>query len=141
MGILELSATLENFEPCMDFIRRESVETGFDEATVNQILLASEEIVANVINYAYAGSPAGLVNIRCDRLPNGISITVSDSGMPFDPLARQDPNIQLPGEERQIGGLGIYMTKQIMSEVRYARQNDRNILTMTKLFPDPASQT
>ena len=98
-----------------------------------QIDIAVEEIFVNIASYAYAPEE-GPVTLRIDREENpaAISITFIDSGVPFDPLARQDPDVTLSAEERQIGGLGIYTVKQSMDSVTYTRENGQNILTLSK---------
>ena len=64
--------------------------------------------------------------------PKTVYVTFIDSGMPFDPLKKEDPDVTLPAEEREIGGLGIYMTKQAMDEVSYEYKDGQNILTLVK---------
>lgn len=122
---------MDLLEPMMEFIRSEAVRQGFSKKDVDQINLACEEIAVNVINYAYPGAE-GKLEISLGENDDGMIITVSDSGIAYDPLKREDPDIALPVEERPIGGLGIFMVKRIMEEVRYARENDRNVLTMVK---------
>ena len=74
------------------------------------------------------------VSLTISESPRAASITFRDSGMPFDPLAKEDPDVTLPAEERQIGGLGIYMTKKAMDEMRYEYTNGQNVLTLIKNF-------
>ena len=66
--------------------------------------------------------------------PAAVTLRFRDRGIPYDPLARQDPDITTPAEERQIGGLGILMTKKLMDEVRYEYRDGQNILTLKKKF-------
>lgn len=93
--------------------------------------IAYEEIVINVIHYAY-GEDKGLIRVLIDFLedPKRLFIEVQDHGVPFNPLERADPDINAPAEERSIGGLGIFMTKKIMDTVTYRRKDGMNILTM-----------
>ena len=116
-----------------DFIRRQAQEAGFDAATVNKILLAAEEILVNVIRYAYPGG-TGDLTIACTFTGgnNELTIDIADSGMEFNPLLAAPPDTSLPVEERPIGGLGIFIVRKIMDEVRYRRENGRNVLTMIK---------
>lgn len=100
---------------------------------VMQITVCVEEMFVNVAHYAY-GEGAGDVTMQIDTTPSSVSITLIDSGMAFDPLAKDDPDITLSAEERGIGGLGIYMVKKSMDEVRYERKNGQNIFTMVKNF-------
>jgi serine/threonine-protein kinase RsbW len=92
--------------------------------------LVVEEIVVNVCSYAYTDD--GPFTITVDNKDQVISIVFKDSGIPFNPLERPDPDINLPLEDRQIGGLGIFLTKKLMDEVKYENSNGNNVLTITK---------
>jgi len=96
--------------------------------------LALEEAVTNVMLYAYPGRNDGKVFVEFQRVNNGkqLIFTISDSGIPFDPTAAPEADTTLSAEERQIGGLGIYLVRQLMDEVRYERIDDKNILTLVK---------
>ncbi|MBP5710486.1 MAG: ATP-binding protein [Bacteroidales bacterium] len=97
-----------------------------------KIRLSVEEVVENVVQYAYANGD-GFLGVETEIDGNGLlTITLTDAGKPFDPLAKDDPDITLSAEERQIGGLGIFLTKQMMDEVRYKYENGCNILTLKK---------
>ncbi len=100
---------------------------------VMQITVCVEEMFVNVAHYAY-GEGTGDVTMQIDTTPSSVSITLIDSGMAFDPLAKADPDITLSAEERGIGGLGIFMVKKSMDEVRYERKDNQNIFTMVKNF-------
>lgn len=133
VNTLKLPAVMENFDPAMDFIRDESAKAGFDNSLVNKIALASEEAVVNVIHYAYPeGGGDFEIVAKEPEGKKGLHITLTDSGQAFDPLKKEDPDINAPVEERPIGGLGIFMIQKIMDEVRYERKDDQNILTMVK---------
>ena len=130
---IEVPAILVNLEKMTDFTASFAEKQGFDKATVGQIRLASEEALVNVINYAYPGAE-GTVEIACEEIQGGgIKIEIKDAGIPFDPLSLPSPDTSLPMEQRNIGGLGIFMIRKIMTSVKYRRENDRNILTLTKL--------
>jgi len=100
-----------------------------------KILLCVEELYTNVVNYAY-DSPGGNCTIELKSLSeeteHGVTICMRDHGMPFDPFAKDDPDITLSAEEREIGGLGIYMVKTIMDTMSYEYKQQENIVTMTK---------
>ena len=107
-------------------------EGGVDMETTMSLNLAMEEAVVNVMDYAYPKGTEGSVNIEA-RLDDGdITFVIIDSGIPFDPTAKEDADTTLPLDERNIGGLGIFLTRQIMDEIEYERNNDRNILTLRK---------
>ena len=98
-----------------------------------QIEVAVEEIFVNIAQYAYApetGDATVFAEVSGD--PAVLTLRFSDGGIPYDPLARQDPDIGLPAEERDIGGLGVFMTKQFMDELHYEYRDGRNVLTMKK---------
>lgn len=100
---------------------------------VMPITLALEEVFVNVAHYAYPDS-TGEVSLAIDFDIESRTMTfiMTDSGIPFDPLAKPDPDITLSAEERQIGGLGIFMMKMTMDDVNYAYTDGKNVLTMKK---------
>ena len=107
----------------------------FDCSTKLQVAIsvAIEEVFVNVAHYAY-GNESGDVqlSINFDEDSRNVTFQMIDSGIPFDPLQKQDPDISLSAEERAIGGLGIFITKKTMDLVTYTYENGKNILTMTK---------
>ena len=94
--------------------------------------LALEEAVTNVIMYAYPDGTDGLVDIEAILRDDSLSLIVSDSGIPFDPTEVPDADVSLDAENRTVGGLGIYMVRNIMDSVGYERTEGKNILTMIK---------
>ncbi|MBQ3265460.1 MAG: ATP-binding protein [Ruminococcus sp.] len=98
-----------------------------------QINVALEELFVNIAHYAYPDS-AGKATIRVCVHSEYAEITLIDSGIPYDPLAKPDPDITLGAQDRPIGGLGIFMTKKLMDYVSYEYKNGRNILTIKKVF-------
>ena len=93
--------------------------------------IALEELFVNVAHYAYPESH-GTVKISIDTSGDSIIIQLADSGIPFNPLAKPDPDVTLSAEERKIGGLGIYMVKKSMDSVVYEYKDNQNILTISK---------
>jgi sigma-B regulation protein RsbU (phosphoserine phosphatase) len=97
------------------------------------VCVAIEEIFVNVARYAYEnGSGEVELAIDFDEQSRAITFRMADSGIPFNPLNKLDPDITLPAEEREIGGLGIFITKKTMDSIEYAYENGKNILTMIK---------
>ena len=132
---MELEALRENLPEVMDFISAELEARECPMKTQMQICLAVEEIFINIASYAYAPA-TGRVKLRmqyCED-PAGIQITLTDSGVPYDPLAKEDPDVTLPAEKRKIGGLGIYLVKKTMDEVSYEYKDGTNNFTMIKRF-------
>jgi anti-sigma regulatory factor (Ser/Thr protein kinase) len=98
-----------------------------------QIELAVEEIFVNIAKYAYSPEVGrAKVRVELEQDPLKVIITFIDQGMPYDPLAKDDPDTTLSAEERQIGGLGVYMVKKTMDDITYEYKNGQNILTIKK---------
>ena len=102
--------------------------------------LALEEAVVNVMDYAYPKDTAGYVNIDVRTDADCVVFVITDNGIPFDPTAMKDVDTTLPLEERSIGGLGIFLTRQIMDDISYERSNDKNILTLKKNINNESKQ-
>ena len=98
-----------------------------------QIELAVEEIFVNIAKYAYSPEVGrAKVRVELEQDPLKVIITFIDQGMPYDPLARQDPDLTLPAEERDIGGLGVFLTKKMMDDVSYEYKDGSNVLRLKK---------
>ena len=96
-----------------------------------QIDLCLEEMFVNIAHYAYPDG-AGEAEILVSESGGTVTITLIDSGLPYDPLKKEDPDISLGAEERQIGGLGIFLVKKNMDAVSYRYEDGKNIFTMQK---------
>jgi serine/threonine-protein kinase RsbW len=104
-----------------------------DERTLYQIQLAVDEVCANVVHHAYEGMVPGDMEISCSRDEHSISIRVRDWGRGFAADQVADPKVDAPLEERTLGGLGLYLVKQVMDQVDYERVSEGyNELVMTK---------
>ena len=98
-----------------------------------QIDIAIDELFSNIAQYAYNPKTGkATVRVEVTENPMAVVITFIDNGVPYDPLAKADPNVSLPANERQIGGLGIFMVKKSMDEINYEYKNGQNILTIKK---------
>ncbi|MGN0727078.1 MAG: ATP-binding protein, partial [Anaerovoracaceae bacterium] len=101
--------------------------------TVMQLTVALEEVFVNAAHYAYPDEKGQVkVAIAFDEENRSVTFRVADRGVRFNPLETEDPDITLSADERQIGGLGIFICKKTMDEIGYTRENGENILTMTK---------
>ena len=97
------------------------------------ICVAIEEVFVNVAHYAYPSSDGDMtMGIGFDEESRTITFRMTDKGTPFDPLEKPDPDITLAAEDREIGGLGIFIAKKTMDTITYAYENGENILTMVK---------
>jgi serine/threonine-protein kinase RsbW len=107
-----------------------------DQSLIFKLHLVLDEVLSNIINYAYSDQQKHFIDITFQLNDNGtgIIIVVEDDGIPFNPLEYPAPDINAPVEEREIGNLGIHIVRNTMDSVEYKRQNNRNILTMTKIF-------
>ena len=94
------------------------------------LCVAIEEVFVNVAKYAYDGN--GTVEITLSKSKEHVTFVFKDNGKPFNPLEREDPNINAGSDEREIGGLGIFMVKKIMDKVEYEYRNHQNVLTLVK---------
>ncbi len=100
-----------------------------------QIEVAVEELFVNIASYAYRpGTGTADVTVEAFDNPKAVEITFKDSGVPYDPLAKQDPDISLSADDRQIGGLGIFMVKKTMDDMRYEYKDNKNVLTIRKVI-------
>ena len=97
------------------------------------ICVAIEEVFVNVAHYAYGGGEGDMnLGIGFDEESRTITFRMTDKGIPFDPLQKPDPDITLSAEDREVGGLGIFIAKKTMDSISYAYENGENILTMIK---------
>ena len=94
--------------------------------------LACEEIVMNITSYAYPDDVEGSLDVELEKTDRHISLCFKDGGVPFNPLEQKSPDTKLSWKQRHIGGLGIYLVIKKMDAVRYAYENNKNILTIQK---------
>jgi anti-sigma regulatory factor (Ser/Thr protein kinase) len=113
---------------CADEVMQTS---GLDKKQQINVNIAIEEVFVNISCYAYSGC-AGDVTVSFSADKNKLVIEFADGGTPFNPLVKPDPDISLPAEKREIGGLGIFMVKKLMDDVSYRYENGKNILTLEK---------
>lgn len=130
MEKMVLKAQLEALNDVILFVRKIAEAQGFGQQLF-QIELAAEEIFINIAQYAYPDEE-GTVEISCDAESDAFSMEFADRGIPFNPLEHPLPEMDVPADERPIGGLGIYMAKQYMDEVSYAYTDGWNRLTVVK---------
>ena len=100
-------------------------------AITTKLMVCLDEIASNIVNYSNAKN----IEVRFEYDPNSRAarLTIADDGEEFDPLAHEDPAVNLAAEEREIGGLGIFMVKKLMDKVVYSRENGKNVVIMEKM--------
>lgn len=133
MKTMKTLALLENLDQVQDFVEQQLLEAGCPDKTRMQVAMAVEEIYVNIVDYAYFPG-TGDVEVHCSlkEAPLQVIIEFRDGGQPFDPLEHPEADISLSADEREVGGLGIFMTRQLMDEVDYRYEHGKNILTLKK---------
>ncbi len=130
---MKIEAKKENLDQVLEFIRSSMDEMTDSVKTKLQMELASEEIFVNIANYAYGAETGNVViHVDMDRTNSQIAVTFIDSGTPYNPLEKADPDMAATAEDRQIGGLGIYMSKKTSDQMFYRYEDKKNILTIKK---------
>ena len=130
---LIIEAVVDNLNAVNLFVHKSIEQFEISKRTLMQLDLVVEEIFVNIANYAYAPN-TGLVKIllNMETEPLSISLTFIDSGIPYNPLEQSDPDISLSIDDRQIGGLGIFLTKNFVDDISYQFVNGQNVLRITK---------
>ena len=129
---MTVEATLENIPAVTAFVDERLETLDCPMKAQMQIDVAIDELFSNIALYAYDPSGPATVRVDVDRDPLAVRITFIDHGKPYDPLAKADPDVTLSAEDRPIGGLGIFMVKKSMDDVRYEYRDGQNILTVEK---------
>ena len=133
MKELTIAATVENIETVTDFVNEQLEALDCPRKTQMQIDIAIDELFGNIAHYAYNPNVGeATVRVEVIKEPLTVVITFIDKGVPYDPLAKADPDTTLSAEERDIGGLGIYMVKKSMDDVTYEYIDGQNILKIKK---------
>ena len=136
MKEITLMATVPNIERVTEFVNQELEAADCPLKTRMQIDVAIDEVFSNIAHYAYGeGEGEATVGLALsDTEPRTVTLRFRDRGVPYDPLKKADPNVSLSAEERELGGLGIFMVKKSMDDVRYEYKDGENVLTIKKHF-------
>ena len=135
MEELRVEANVENLPKVLTFVDDQLEMAECPMKAKIQIDIAVEEIFVNIAHYAYApGTGDALIRVRISEEPAKVLIDFEDSGIPYNPLEKADPDVTLNVQEREIGGLGIFMVKKIVDEIRYEYADGKNRLTLGKLL-------
>ena len=133
MKELNVLATVENIGVVTDFVNEELEAIDCPMKAQMQIAIAIDELFGNIAHYAYnPGVGDATVRVEAINDPQSVVITFIDKGIPYDPLAKEDPDVTLSAEERKIGGLGIFMVKKTMDDITYEYKDGQNILKIKK---------
>lgn len=133
MKELTIDATVKNIEQVTAFVDEQLRGLDCPMKTQVQIDIAIDELFSNIARYAY-NPEVGSATVRVEVCEDPVSVIITfiDNGMPYDPLAKADPDVTLSLEERGIGGLGIYMVKKTMDDIVYEYKDGKNILKIKK---------
>jgi len=133
MKELTIAATVENIAAVTDFVNAQLEALDCPVKAQMQIDIAIDELFGNIAHYAYHPEVGNAtVRVEVTEEPLAVIITFIDGGVPYDPLKAADPDITLTAEDRQLGGLGIYMVKKSMDEISYEYRDGKNILSIKK---------
>ena len=135
MKEMTLLAKTEYLDQVLQFVDGLLEENGCTMRAQLELDIAVEELFVNIASYAYRPKE-GPVTIQVSFEGNIVSIVFIDGGKPYNPWEKEDPDISLSAEEREIGGLGIYLVKNTMNQVDYRYENEKNILTIQKDITD-----
>ena len=130
---LVIEAVIDNLDDVNLFVHKSIKQFEVSKRALMQLDVVVEEIFVNIASYAYSPN-TGLVKIqlKTDIEPLSISLTFIDSGVPYNPLEKSDPDVNLSADDRQIGGLGIFLTKNFVDDISYQFLDGQNILKIEK---------
>ena len=129
---ISLSNDLREIAVAADRIDEFCAERGIPPATVYAVNLSVDELLTNTISYGYDDSEEHRIDLAVRLDGDVLEIEISDDGIPFEPTSAKDPDTDTAIEDRPIGGLGIFLTRQMMDSFEYTRHEGRNIVTLTK---------
>jgi serine/threonine-protein kinase RsbW len=130
MFSLSWRASIESISDIAEQIQAELIRLGLDSHSLMKINLAIEEITVNIINHAYGDVMRGNIEVSIEKTDSQVIIHIFDEGMPFNPLDAEDPDVNASMAERPIGGLGIFMAKNLVDTITYERRGTRNHLML-----------
>ncbi len=132
---LTVDATIDSLDIILEKLEEMLDDREFSPKSMMQMHVAIEELFVNIAHYAYPEDAPGKADIDMDiDSDNVVTMVFRDSGQPYNPLAKEDPDVTLSAEERDIGGLGIFMAKKSLDSMEYEYVNNQNVLTIKKKF-------
>ena len=130
---ITITNDLQHVKTVNDWVEEVCHKLSMSESNTSSMKLAVEEAVVNVINYAYPAGETGDISIEATATAMALKFKITDSGVSFAPTDAPDVDTSLSAEERRIGGLGIFLVRQLMDTINYERIDGKNVLTLTKL--------
>lgn len=135
MPKIKLHAAIDKIEKATDFINSILESADCPTKAQMQLDIALDELMSNVARYAYGNKQGDItISLRILENPRRAILTLMDKGIPYNPLKKEDPDIMLSAEDREIGGLGIFIVKNSMDDMAYAYKNGKNIVSIIKKF-------
>jgi len=128
---ITLKASLENLETINSFLHKWAKKASLSARGENELLLAVEEVFVNIVKYAYAES-LGKVTIHCRMDEDNLILQIKDEGISFNPLQLPEPHLASCLKERKVGGLGVFLMRRFVDNVKYEKQGKYNVLTLVK---------
>jgi anti-sigma regulatory factor (Ser/Thr protein kinase) len=129
---LELKNSLSELSTLGSSLEQFGEVLGLSSKILFEITLSIEELFSNIISYGYTDDAVHWIKVAISHEDDMIIIRLEDDGIPFDPLAAEEPDCECPIEQRKIGNLGIHLTKRFMDDIVYERLENKNILTVKK---------
>ena len=131
---IKLKNQVSELDLMAQFIEETGEELGLDMVLLMNLNLVLEEMVSNIIFYAYPDGTEGTIELAVESDGKELTFFLYDYGREFDPTQKADPDVSINPAERDIGGMGIFIVRNIMDKVTYQRLNGKNILTMKKVL-------
>lgn len=128
---LEKEACGDNLKELFAFVEQALINLNMPASHRDRMMMALDEALTNVVLYAYPEDQRGTVGIHLSRSDNTITAEIVDHGKPFDPTTQPTPDITLPIEQRPIGGLGIHLVRNLVTSLRYYREQGENHFVLT----------
>ena len=129
---LELRNSLSELDALGKSLEQFGKSLGLSRKIVFEICLALEELVTNIISYGFADDAVHFIKVAISHENGILIIRLEDDGVPFDPLKADEPDCECPIEQRKVGNLGIHLTRKIMDDMVYERNENKNVLTLKK---------
>ncbi|GAB4539176.1 MAG: hypothetical protein Fur002_03820 [Anaerolineales bacterium] len=132
MTTLTFPARFEYLDEIRQLVAEVARQSGFSDKEIYSLQLAADEAASNIIEHAYAGVADARFEVACEERGGALVITMRDTGKSFNLSSVKEPNVRAGLSKRKIGGLGVYLMRQLMDEVKYQSIGAENVLTMTK---------
>ncbi len=125
-------SSTDNLSSIRDFVKSTAQQVGFSKDISGNIILAVDEAVTNVIKHAYKYSEEGKILVSISFIKNKFSVSISDKGTHFNSKLIKDPNLEEYYKQKRVGGLGMFLMKKLMDDVKYSQPQNRNKVTLIK---------